>query len=189
LALIQSQRALAALYTDAAARVRLRDDPLAFAAEFALDAPGLAQLQALGEGRLLAYVGSLERKRTAEAVRLLPLSARARGPALRRAFVAYARRVPLGGGPDRYLRDVLAFAERAAHDAGDAPHLRELLDYEATWLRASSAAAFARVRYYSFPIARFASEVAVGRTAERFARRPTIAVWFVVAGWRAGFTF
>jgi hypothetical protein len=187
MALAQAQRALATLCTDEAARVRLRDDPAAFAREFSLDAGGLAQVQALGDAQLHAYVASLERKRAAEAVRLLPVSARTGGPELRRAFAAHARRVPLGGEPDRYVRDVIRFAEQAVRDMRDAPRLRDLLDYEATWLHASSAAAFARVRCYAFPVARLAREVAAGAPAAAVARRPTLVVWLAVAGRRTSF--
>jgi hypothetical protein len=175
------------LYTNEAARARLREDPAAFAREFRLTDPELAQLRAIGDARLHAYVDSLDRKRFAEAARLLPGSARARGPAFRRAFVAHARRVPLGGGPERYLRDVLRFASGAAHDPNAAPHLRELLDYEATELRAASAPAFARIRRYAYPVARLAREIDAGRSADGIARRPTVVVWLAVAGRRTSF--
>ncbi len=188
MALAQIQRALATLATSDAARERLRDDPGTFARDFALAPVELAQLRSIGESRVLAYVDSLQRKRVAEAVRLLPLSARAGGPALRRAFGRHARRVPLGAGKARYLRDVLAFA-RHAHVAlspskGVTPELAGLLDYEATGLRAAYAPAFFRIRAYAFPVRRVAHALARGEPWDGFGRRRTVVVWLAAGGRR-----
>jgi len=195
-ALAEVQRALATLATNEAARDRLRAEPEAFARDFAL-APGeLGQVQAIGATRVLAYVDSLQRKRVAEAVRLLPLCARADGPALRRAFERHARRVPLGAGNARYVRDVLAFARHvalsrskgtrdpgAAFDPG-APALRELLDYEAAGLRAACAPAFLRLRAYAFPVRRVARQVARGEPWDGIGRRRTVVIWLACGGRR-----
>jgi len=212
LALAEVQRALATLATNEVTRDRLRDEPESFARDFGL-APGeLAQVRAIGEPRMLAYVDSLQRKRLAEAVRLLPLSARADGPAFRGTFLRHARRVPLAAGKARYVRDVLAFARNATvtlspspfdklratsprsttvtlslskGDLDVAPALRELLDYEAAWLRAASAPALVRVRVYAFPVQRVARAVARGEPWDGLARRRTVVIWLAAGGRRA----
>jgi len=189
LALAEVQRALATLATNEVTRDRLRDEPEAFARDFALAPEELAQVRAIGESRVLAYVDSLQRKRVAEAVRLLPLCARADGPALRRAFARHARRVPLGAGKARYVRDVLTFARHAdvtlSLSKGSAtPALRELLDYEAGWLRANSATPFVRLRAFAFPVHRMARAVARGEPWNGFERRRTVVIWLAAGGRR-----
>jgi hypothetical protein len=196
LALAEVQRALATLATDEATRDRLRYEPEAFARAFALVPEELAQVRAIGEARVLAYVDSLQRKRLAEVVRLLPLSARADGSTLRRAFLHHARRVPLGAGKARYVRDVLTFARHVTPSlstgdvtlsrskGSETPAFRELLDYESASLRAASATAFFRLRMYAFPVHRVARAVARGESWKGFGRRRTVVIWLAAGGRR-----
>jgi len=182
MALAQSQRALAALLTDGDARARLRDDAAAFAREFSLTLTELEQARAIGGRGLDAYAGSLERKRASEAAHLLPLGARALGTAFYRAFAAYARRVPLAPAPGRDLRDALGFAREAA-GLGECPApLRELLDYEATWLRARASRVRLSLRRFDYPVSALAREVAAGGSADAVAPRRTRVLWLACAG-------
>jgi hypothetical protein len=126
-ALADLQRALATLYTDEASRERFRRDPRAFANRFGLSDAEFGQIRAIGEARIHAYADTLDRKRAAEAARLLPLSARLRGPEFRAAFLAHARVTRLGTGPGRYRDDALAFARR--------PPVHPLTAFEAAQLR------------------------------------------------------
>ena len=105
------QCALAALFTDAAARRSYDDDRSVFCNAYDLDERGRTQLAALAESAIASYAATLLRKRRGEASRLLPQTRAALGERFAPIFDAWAGRTPLGDGPGRYARDAAEFCK------------------------------------------------------------------------------
>jgi hypothetical protein len=157
--LAELQQALAHLYTREDARRAFASDFAAFAERFGLKAADRERLAAVAGVRLHAYVDSLDRKRANEAARMLPLSARALGPAFRSNVLRYARRRQLRDCDDRYRTDAIAFARSLDRQllAAIGEPCAALLRFEADGLAASRrfpAVRLAVYRYDPFEVAR-----------------------------------
>src|SRR5262245_39174488 len=115
--LMEIQRALAQLYTDAGLRERFLADPQAVAGQLGLirdDAEHLARLPALP---LRLFARSLLQKRMKALTRLLPLTREGLGPEWEALFFRYAdTRVP--AGTQRHREDAIAFAAFLARLSG-----------------------------------------------------------------------
>jgi len=166
--LAEVQRALANLYTDEKSRDRLRIDPVAFASAFGLGPAELAQVSSMSGARLRAYTDSLDRKRVKACAAMLPLFARCLGPRFRAEFVRFARRVPLGEGPQRYRADALAFAAHVrrlrSNGTIGAPE-RALLAFE---LQRGA------IAFYRYDVIELSGRVARGMTIADTAARATL---------------
>ncbi len=125
----ETQQALAALYTDAAALEDFARDPDAFARRFG-GRPAERVLRELDTRRLVWFARSLRVKRCREAEKLVPFVAAALGSRFDAEFLAYAV-TAIPGGARKHLADAMAFCDHLVAGGGRFDRLvRDAARYE-----------------------------------------------------------
>jgi hypothetical protein len=111
MSLVNLQRAMAELFTDAQLRAIYTSDRSSFERRHALDEKESAQLTALSASAIASYASTLVCKRRSEALRLLPLTRAELKVDFATAFDRWAERTQLPAGPTRYAADARAFCK------------------------------------------------------------------------------
>jgi hypothetical protein len=109
MSLVNLQRAMAALFTDAEARALYERDQRVFIEHHFLNPEEAAQLAALSANAIASYAATLVRKRRSEAIRLLPSTHSELNDGFAEAFDRWVVRTPLPSSAGRHVSDALAF--------------------------------------------------------------------------------
>ncbi len=122
--LVEIQRALALLFTDAALRERFFNDPQRVGQDLGLSADDIQQVAQISGQQVRRFASSLHSKRLGEIYKLLPLTYKALGKQFTALFCQYADSyVP--SGVKRHSEDAIAFAtyieRRVVVEKGIAP--------------------------------------------------------------------
>jgi hypothetical protein len=109
--LVNLQRAMAVLFTDAEARALYERDQRVFTELHSLSDGEAAQLAALSASAIASYAATLVRKRRSEAIRLLPSTRSELNEGFAKAFDCWVVRTPVPSGAGRHTADALAFCK------------------------------------------------------------------------------
>jgi hypothetical protein len=174
--LVETQAALARLYTDAALLDRFLAGPAGAAAELGLSQNDAEQLAAAAGEELRYFARSLLRKRMQEAAPLIPVTVKALGEeAFERLFLVWAGSHP-PSGTHKPLHDAFTFACSLGGEEDLLPWIGALARYEAAGLAARHRPRPLRVERFCYPVHRFAAQVEAGTPLQG-------AVVLTVAGW------
>jgi hypothetical protein len=178
--LIETQKALAKLYTSARLRERFFADPVAVGRELGFSAQEAKELARASGAQLKSFAVSLHNKRLAEVGKLLPLTSRVLGSRFREVFMRYAEtNVP--SGMKKHLGDALAFAlflERTARrERFEPPWVLDLMRYEKSRIKASDPRRRVVACLFRYDISRLVRSVARREEETVALRRLCAAIW------------
>ena len=111
------QSALAALFTEPAARERFSREPASFVRQHGLNATEAEQLHAMSATAIYSYAATLARKRRAEASRHLAQTQAALGDGFAAAFAAWSERTQQTPHRQRAVRDAITFCRSLERNA------------------------------------------------------------------------
>lgn len=176
MSLAEQQRLLARLYTDPEIRRQLDEDPAALAAGLGVEGATAENLTAVAD-EIDEFAQALHRKRFGSIRKALPATSKALGKRFREAFIEHAE-VFIPSGTDKIRRDILAF-ERFLDErlTGEDVWIRELLRWEAAWVRANDPRFRFRMLFFR------SAEAAQARGAPE-SWRPEVIVWWRLPGKR-----
>ena len=179
--LVEIQRTLARLYTDAALRERFRDDPVGVGRELGLSDEEARELARLPAQKVDSFADSLRAKRFLEVSKLLPMTNRVLGPEFAEHFKAYAA-THAPAGIKKHLGDACAFAsylEKQIRRSRNHPRwVHDLLRYERARLTAADPARRVVARLFRHDISRLVRSVARREETPAAEPRLTVAVWW-----------
>lgn len=179
--LVEIQRTLARLYTDATLRERFFGDPLGVGRELGLSDEEARELARLQEQQVNSFADSLRSKRFLEVTKLLPMTNRVLGEEFAAHFKTYAATYK-PAGVKKHLGDACAFAlylEKRIRRARKHPRwVLDLLRYERARLKAADPARRVVARLFRHDISRLVRSVARREENPATDRRFTVAVWW-----------
>jgi hypothetical protein len=187
--LIDLQRALARLSTDAALREQFLADPEAASLALGLPPGSGEELARLPAQPLDSFARSLIHKRMGDVGKLLPHTRRALGERFGALFLEYARGTAgstavgrLPDGPRKFQEDAIAFAAFLQQVAGrEPPWIDELARYEAVWLKMQDPHRRWTAGWFRYPISEIIRGLMIGVEVPRRQRAwTTVVVWFRV---------
>lgn len=181
MSLVEIQRTLARLYTDATLRERFFGDPVGVGRELGLSDEEARELSRLPAQKVDSFADSLRAKRLLEVTKLLPMTNRILGGEFAAHFKTYAADYS-PAGVKKHLGDALAFAsylETKVRRASEHPRwLLDLLRYEQARLKAADPARRVVAGLFRHDISRLVRSVARREETPAAEKRLTVAVWW-----------
>ena len=179
--LVEIQRTLARLYTDATLRERFFGDPVSVGRELGLSDEVARELSRLPAQKVGSFADSLRAKRLLEVNKLLPMTSRVLGGEFAAHFKTYAADYS-PSGVRKHLGDALAFAsylEAKIRRASEHPRwLLDLLRYESARLKAADPARRVTTQVFRHDISLLVRSVARREETPAAEKRLTVAVWW-----------
>jgi hypothetical protein len=186
--IVDVQRVLARLFTDARFRASFLADPVVVGRLNGLDPADAQRLAGLSRKEVDGFAETIRRKRVDDIRKVLPLTARALGDKFRDHLLPVIAGPPR---PGRHRDDARALVDhlgcRARSTRLNPPWANDLARYELTFGDALHHRAGIVVRRFRYPVERLATAILCGPPMANVRPRTTVGVWVRWPGRRGVF--